>query len=608
MDRSVEDTDGSRSRTYLSIFLRYRLDIIVLLVTGCAFLPFVVSPPRLMDDVDAVQAQIARNMLESGDWVTARLNGVAYLEKAPLIYWLMAAAFKLFGVSDWAARLPLALSNIALCWVTARFGQWGFGPATGILAGLVPATCVGMFLFTRILIPDATLALALTLALWAFLRLTEGDEPRPRLWMCVLYGSLACGILLKGLIALVFPLGAGAIYLAYLGRGLSSRLRRLRLLPGIAGLLLITAPWHILATVRNPPHFAWTFVSHAGQYHGFFWFYFFNEHILRFLNLRYPRDYNTVPRIWFWLLHAVWLFPWSAFLPSVIRLRYGSHSREDRIRLLLAIWTLFILLFFTFSTTQEYYSLPIYPALSMLIANGLASQPRYSALSSRTLIALFSCACLACIALLVKTAGMSASGDISSALTQHPSLYTLSLGHMGDLTLHAFAYLRAPLLVAALSMLVGAAGLLAVRSVPALAAVLCVSMLVFLQGARLALITFDPYLGSKPLADALIHAPPGVLVEADAYYAFSSVFFYTDRRALLWRGRVDNLEYGSNAPNAPHVFIGDARLRDLWKSEPRVYLLASRTDLPDLQQILGAPPTVLAECGEHYLLVNAPLR
>jgi hypothetical protein len=199
---------------------------------------------------------------------------------------------------------------------------------------------------------------------------------------------------------------------------------------------------------------------------------------------------------------------------------------------------------------------------------------------------------------------MSASGDISSALTQNPDLYTLSMGHMGDLTLGAFAYLRTPLIVASVSMLIGTVGMITVRSFPGTTAVLCLTMLVFLQGARLALIAFDPYLGSKPLADALLKAPPGVLVEADAYYAFSSVFFYTNRRALLWRGRVDNLEYGSNAPNVPQVFIGDAGLKDLWFSRPEVYLLASRSDLGTLKTILGGTPRIFAECGEHYLLVN----
>ena len=109
-----------------------------------------------MDDVDAVQAQIARDMLESGDWVTARLDGVAYLEKPPLKYWMIAVSYMIFGVHDWAARIPIALAAILLCWVTARFGAWAFSPKAGLVAGLALATCVGLFLFTRILIPDSS--------------------------------------------------------------------------------------------------------------------------------------------------------------------------------------------------------------------------------------------------------------------------------------------------------------------------------------------------------------------------------------------------------------------------------------------------------------------
>src|SRR5436305_8850209 len=94
---------------------------IVVAAASLVFLVGIVSPPRLMDDVDAVQAQIARNMLASGDYVTARLDGIAYLEKAPLIYWMMAGSFSLFGVHDWAARLPIALGVLLLCWTTYRF-------------------------------------------------------------------------------------------------------------------------------------------------------------------------------------------------------------------------------------------------------------------------------------------------------------------------------------------------------------------------------------------------------------------------------------------------------------------------------------------------------
>src|SRR5262245_30797735 len=100
--------------------------IIVVALAAAIFIGCVYSPPQLMDDVDAVQAQISRNMLESGDWVTARLNGVAYLEKSPLGYWLSSSSYIVFGVNDWAARLPLALSVIVLCLTTVRFGTWAF--------------------------------------------------------------------------------------------------------------------------------------------------------------------------------------------------------------------------------------------------------------------------------------------------------------------------------------------------------------------------------------------------------------------------------------------------------------------------------------------------
>src|ERR671930_14409 len=110
--------------------------IAVAVVAAVIFLGCIVSPPSLMDDVDAVQAQIARTMLESGDWVTARLNGIAYLEKAPLKYWTVAVSFAIFGVHDWAARIPIALSVILLCRITARFAVWAFGRRAGLYAGL----------------------------------------------------------------------------------------------------------------------------------------------------------------------------------------------------------------------------------------------------------------------------------------------------------------------------------------------------------------------------------------------------------------------------------------------------------------------------------------
>jgi 4-amino-4-deoxy-L-arabinose transferase-like glycosyltransferase len=567
-----------------------------------------------MDDVDAVQAQIARNMLLSGDWVTARLDGVPYLEKAPLIYWMMAWSYRLFGVHDWAARLPLALAVVLLCWLTYCFACWAFDEEAGFYSGLVLATSVGLFLFTRILIPDATLTLAITAAIWAWLRLLEPElemEKNQRLrWSVLLGASLGVGLLLKGLIAIVFPLMAGLVYMASTRQLFSPQAwRRLHPIVAAAVALLVAAPWHVLAIRHNPPYFVFSMHSGPGQYRGFFWFYFFNEHLLRFLNLRYPRDYNTVPRLWFWLLNLVWIFPWSVYLPAARTLSYKPTSRAGRVRLMAICWIGVVMLFFTFSTTQEYYSMPIYPALALLVGSSLSSASRWISAGTRVVFGLFTLLFATLAALLLLVWRLPAPGDISTALTQHPELYTLSLGHMGDLTLHAFAYLKAPLALAALAF--GGGGLALAtcrRNTRNSVLVVAASMIVFFQAARLALVRFDSYLGSYPLATTLQHSPPGQLIEADAYYAFSSVFFYTGRTALLWNGRINNLEYGSNAPGAPQVFIDDNQFHSIWTGPGRCYLLAYGTEIPHLEQLVGRPNLrIVAENAGNYLLTNYAL-
>jgi 4-amino-4-deoxy-L-arabinose transferase-like glycosyltransferase len=560
-----------------------------------------------MDDVDAVQAQIARNMLVSGDWVTARLDGVAYLEKSPLLYWLMAISYRIFGVHDWAARLPLALCVVLLCWVTFRFARWAFGEDAGTYAGLALATCVGLFLFTRILIPDAIVTLTITGAIWAWLRLLEPEEEHPLRWSVVLGLCLGAGLLLKGLIAAVFPLMAALAYMALTCQlFVLAAWKKLRLGTATLVALLIAVPWHVLAVRANPPYFAFSLHSGPGEYHGFFWFYFFNEHLLRFLNLRYPRDYNTVPRPLFWLLNLVWLFPWSAYLPAISGVSFKPVSRAARVRLMAICWIAVVMLFFTFSTTQEYYSMPIYPALALLIGSALAGGNRRLRLGSRVLIGLATLLFAALALILGLAWRLPAPGDISQALTQHPELYTLSMGHMADLTLNAFAYLKLPLALAALAFGGCALGLtLAGANVRRAVLVLAAGMIVFLQAARLALVRFDPYLGSYPLAQTLKQSPPGQLIEADAYYAFSSVFFYTGRTALLWNGRSNNLEYGSYAPGAPRVFIDDNQFARLWAESSRYYLLTYGSDLPHLEQLAGrANLHVVAENAGNYLLTN----
>lgn len=563
-----------------------------------------------MDDVDAVQAQIARNMLASSDWVTARLNGVAYLEKSPLIYWMMAASYRVFGVRDWAARLPLALAVILLCWVTYRFARWAFdSDDAGAFSGLALASCVGLFLFTRILIPDATLTLTITGAVWAWLRLLEPRERPDWRWPTLLGACLGCGLLLKGLIAVVFPVLTALVYMA-ITRQLFSGAAWKRLQPAVFVIvaLVIAAPWHVLATVRNPPHFAFSLHSGPGEYRGFFWFYFFNEHLLRFLNLRYPRDYNTVPRLWFWLFNLVWLFPWSVYLPAAAKLSYARNSRAGRVRLMALCWIGVVMVFFTFSTTQEYYSMPIYPAVALLIGSAMTSEGPWVRRGTRILLGIFAALFVIIAVLLAIVWRVPATGNISEALSQNPEMYTLSLGHMTDLTVKSFAYLKLPLAMAALAFAGGALGLFWSRSVTRAALVTAAAMIIFVQAARIAMVRMDAYFGSYPLAQALEQNPRGQLIEGNAYYAFSSVFFYTNRTALLWNGRVNNLEYGSYAPNAPDVFINDDRFVSLWNSSSRSYLLVYGTEMKHLDDLVGRPRLhVVKENAGNYLLTNQPL-
>src|SRR5271154_1505812 len=190
---------------------------------------------------------------------------------------------------------------------------------------------------------------------------------------------MALGVLTKGLIALVFPCGAAFFFLLVTGEW--RRWREFRMLSGLALFLAIAAPWHILAGLRNPG---------TAEHHGFFWFYFVNEHYLRFLGERYPRDYNKLPATLYWTLHLVWLFPWSLYFPAAVTIAVrewrgrrsavgdarGPSDFASRTRLLCWIWAGVVLIFFAVSTNQEYYTFPAYLPLLLLLADGVAQCER----------------------------------------------------------------------------------------------------------------------------------------------------------------------------------------------------------------------------------------
>ena len=251
--------------------------------------------------------------------------------------------------------------------------------------------------------------------------------------------------------------------------------------------------------------------------------------------------------------------------------------------------------------------MPCYPAFALLLGSAMASSGKWIENGTKVLGAVAGLCATTAFGIWFAVRNLPTPGDISVALSRNPSAYTLSLGHMEDLTLPAFAYLRVPLLLAALAFLIGALGcfLWKRRKSFLLTALM---MVVFFQAARLALVVFDPYLSSRILADKLLQSPPGKLIVDHHYYIFSSVFFYTNRTALLVNGRVDNLIYGSYAPTAPDIFIDDTQWKDLWTGGERCYLVAERSALPRLQKLVPQNELdVIASSGDNVLLTNRPL-
>src|SRR5947209_3928374 len=411
----------------------------IVLIWAAIYIGSIFQPP-LLDDADTVHSEAAREMLSRHDWVTLHIDeGIRYLEKAPLMYWTIAASFKIFGVRDWAARLPIALGMLVLVLIVYRLGRRVYGEEGGFYSALVLVTGVGPFFFTRFLIPDMMVGLWLALGFDLFL--TTLDQEKPSRWTCWgIAATMALNVLTKGLIGLVFPIGT--IFAFLLLTGNLRHLLKLRLFSSFIVFLTIAAPWHILAGIRNPAQGQFTAPTGQIIHLGFFWFYFVNEHFLRFLKKRYPQDYDTIALWLFWGLMLVWLMPWTAFIVQAVR-QVPYRIRELRARLtpqqrgslLFALWALIILLFFSFSSRQEYYVMPGVPGVALLLGGWLAretaapldARERHSGrISSLVLLVIGAVVCVVAITLAVRSQTPPANYDIAELLKKNPDAYRLS--------------------------------------------------------------------------------------------------------------------------------------------------------------------------------------
>lgn len=572
--------------------------LLLLLLTGMIYIGSAWNP-SLQDDADAAHAEAAREMVERNDWVTLHINGIRYLEKAPLMYWAVALSYRIFGTTEFATRLPLAIGALLLVAAVYYFGRWMGGEPAGIYSGLAISTALGVYLFTRIMIPEVMISFFLTVAFYFFLRVYLGElETR---WVYIFYACMAAAVVTKGLIGIVFP--GGVLFFFVLLTNGWKRLLRMRLISGILLFLLIAGPWHALAIWRNDK---------------FFWFYFINEHFLRYLGKRYPADYDTVPLFSFWLLHLVWLFPFSVFLPMSWR-RLGElwrpADRENQQRLFVWLWVLVVIVFFSFSTRQEYYTFPAFPALALLAGAGLAAGERRNppwAVAGQGLLAFLGMIIgLALGYLLWISRQIKPAADISEALTHNPDNYKLALGHMSDLTVEAFAVLRVPAAGAALTLSLGfllAFILRLKRKCLAAAFMTAVTTASFLYFAHMALGFFDPYLSSKPLAVAIRErlGPGDLVVINGEYQGGSSIGFYLSEKVYLLNGRMTGLEFGSYYPDAPQVFIGDDDIARFWKGDRRVFLFTHDGNLENVRKAIQGEMYLIKTAGEKSVYSNRP--
>jgi 4-amino-4-deoxy-L-arabinose transferase-like glycosyltransferase len=583
--------------------------IAILAIFSIVYIGSIFSP-ALLDDADATHSEAASEMYRTGDWVTLHVNGIRYLEKAPLLYWLIAGSYHLFGLSDAATRLPLLLAMLFTLALSVVWTRRAFGDRAGILAGLFTTTTIGLYLFTRITIPEALLSLFIASSLYCFVRALNSPPTTARLLWYGAYGSLALAVLTKGLLALVVVGGTAFLFLVSTGQW--RRWRQFRLLSGTLLFLLIAAPWHLLAGFRN---------------HGFFWFYFVNEHFLRFLGKRYPKDYNKLPALAYWSLHLVWLFPWSIFTPLVIKNLFTrwrerrvataqDWSLADQTRLLCFLWASVILVFFAFSTNQEYYTVPAYLPLIVLCADALISAcerpSRWQTAGYVVMVVLGWTAAVALFLGLWSSRSLPFQPDVGAVLTERGvGNYTLSMSHFFDLTGASFAGLRLPAMLAALAFAVGPAVALFLhlrrKLIAALWAVAVFTAL-FLVAAHLALARFEPFLSSRTLAQSILKlAQPQdrFMIYGDQSYG-SSWIFYLEKQVFLVNGRTTSMEFGSRFPDAPKIFLTDSDLVSSWNQDERIFLFAPLRNEGGLRALLGNHLFRIAHTSANAVYSNQP--
>lgn len=557
-DRAARSLAVAVGSAALLLALTYRLD----------------SPPLFDDPNDAQYAEVAREMVESGDWISPQLDYVLFLNKPPLLYWLIASSYTLFGVSELAARVPGVLVTCLTIFLLFRLGRELFDATTGTIAAAVYASLPSTLLEARFVRPDSLLIAAIIGALLAFAIATRSDGRSRRWALIALQCSLAVGLLAKGILGLLLPaVPVGVVILMERRWDIVADLVRPS---GWLLLVLLVAPWHIVVALRHP---------------GFAWDYLVNQHFLFFLDQKEPRDSIPISLLEFWLAFLLRTFPWTLFLPLAVATSWRGGGAPVRGRVLVTVWAAGTLLLFSTATSRlEHYALPALPAVALCIGIALRHYSRNGA--SRLLVAHF--VALAIVLIAAATVAPQALAEVEW-LSDRAALPAIARWF--------FAVLAAGCIASLLSTL---------RRPAAAGFLLCLAAVASLPLAHAGLVAIAPINSSAPLAAIIRNVSDGsetIVFEAPIeYQSCAGLNFYLERPIVLLKPP------GFVAPPylEPHMgesFIEREELERRWQSEPILFVsdpLAPMTR--KLRDVVPSPYFIIARTNNRWLISNQGMR
>jgi 4-amino-4-deoxy-L-arabinose transferase-like glycosyltransferase len=545
---------------------------------------FSMVKPPLLDGADALNAEIAREMLAGGHWITPYANGIPWAQHPPLLYWAIAASFGLFGVSDWAARLPIALATLALFITTFSLGRRLFrSPTAAFYSALALITSYGVFLFGHLLLRDVFLCLWTTLALNFFWR--SLSQQKHLLGTSLGFGAAcALGVLSEGLPGVLFPVVIAVLYLAFTGQ--TRHLLRWHAIPSVLVFLAFVLPWHIASRIAS---------GHMR------------------LEVLMPRwEGGRVPLFIFWPLLLLWIVPWCAF--SLRALRIGASPNPElrrQARLFCLIWIFVVLLFFSFTARQEFNILAALPPMALLAGGWLAedeSLPHHQGRISAAILFLVGLAGAGIVAYYLVVSPAPASGvDIATLLHPGPGNHAVFFSYFFDLSRAAMGAFKVPLAITLAALLVGVSGGLwfRLRDNARMANCFLAGMIVaILIAAHLALNTFSPVLSSEILAEAIKPEvqPSDIVVVNGAFETASSVAFYLERPILILNKPANLPAETTPAVSSSPVLIDTAKLSSLWNGSARVWLWTT----PDARPVLPGATYLIGRSGGKEMISNQP--